>query len=264
MPDVFVLDRTEEEALVRAVESGVQVQRLHHFFVWTRSHVQGLVPHDTLLCMQFGDDDVARHLECLNSQPVDANALDKLCNIEDGLGVRLAHACRAAGELPRIFSADEAAPEDESLRSIREDLRQMNWSAAMVHGSALSRSGAICFALLTRAATPSKRHLHVLGLLAPVLHWAFIQVVLSGDASSMHRALTSPLSARELEILHWLIRGKANLEIAEALGLSTLTVKNHLQRIYRKLQVRNRVQAVARCKDLKLPIPEGELVSDRS
>lgn len=264
MPDIVVLHRTEEEALVRAVESGVQVQRLRHFFVWTRSHLQGLVPHDTLLCIQFGDDDAVRHLECLNSQPLEADALDKLCNIDNGLGVRLAHACRAAGELPRTFSAADPAPEDELLRAISHDLRQLNWTAAMVHGSALSLSGAICFALLTRSEMPSKRHMHVLGLLAPVLHWAFIQVVLSGDATNMRRALTSPLSARELEILQWLMRGKANVEIAEVLGLSTLTVKNHLQRIYRKLQVRNRVQAVARCSDLKLLVQDSETVADRS
>lgn len=264
MPDVVVLHRAEEEALVRAVESGVQVQRLHHFFVWTRSHLQGLVPHDTLLCMQFGDDDAVRHLECLNSQPVEAQALDKLCTIDNGLGVRLAQACRTAAELPRAFSAADPAPDDELLRGICHDLGQLNWTAAMVHGSGLGQSRAICFALLTRGTVPSSRHLHILGLLAPVLHWAFIQVMLSGDTSDRHGALTSPLSARELEILHWLVRGKANLEIAEALGLSTLTVKNHLQRIYRKLQVRNRVQAVARCNALKLPLQEREMVAERS
>jgi hypothetical protein len=36
------------------------------------------------------------------------------------------------------------------------------------------------------------------------------------------------------------------------LKLSTLTVKNHLHNIYRKLSVNNRVQALTRCHELQL------------
>jgi DNA-binding NarL/FixJ family response regulator len=41
--------------------------------------------------------------------------------------------------------------------------------------------------------------------------------------------------------------GKTNMAIGAELGISPLTVKNHVQRILRKLQVNNRAQAVARC-----------------
>lgn len=54
----------------------------------------------------------------------------------------------------------------------------------------------------------------------------------------------SPLSARELEIMEWVRMGKTNAEIAIILNLSTFTVKNHMRRIYRKLDVLNRAQAV--------------------
>jgi transcriptional regulator EpsA len=54
----------------------------------------------------------------------------------------------------------------------------------------------------------------------------------------------SPLSARELEIMQWVRMGKTNAEIAIILSLSTFTVKNHMRRIYRKLDVLNRAQAV--------------------
>lgn len=53
-----------------------------------------------------------------------------------------------------------------------------------------------------------------------------------------------PLSARELEIMKWVRMGKTNSEIAMILDLSTFTVKNHMRRIYRKLDVLNRAQAV--------------------
>ena len=54
----------------------------------------------------------------------------------------------------------------------------------------------------------------------------------------------SVLSARELEVMEWVRMGKTNSEIAMILNLSTFTVKNHMRRIYRKLDVLNRAQAV--------------------
>mgnify|MGYP003577151940 CR=1 FL=1 len=54
----------------------------------------------------------------------------------------------------------------------------------------------------------------------------------------------SALSARELEVMEWVRMGKTNSEIALILNLSTFTVKNHMRRIYRKLDVLNRAQAV--------------------
>ncbi|MDB5897336.1 MAG: transcriptional regulator, LuxR family [Ramlibacter sp.] len=52
------------------------------------------------------------------------------------------------------------------------------------------------------------------------------------------------LSAREAEIMEWVRMGKTNSEIAMILTLSTFTVKNHMRRIYKKLDVLNRAQAV--------------------
>jgi transcriptional regulator EpsA len=54
----------------------------------------------------------------------------------------------------------------------------------------------------------------------------------------------SPLSDRELEVMEWVRMGKTNSEIAMILNLSTFTVKNHMRRIYKKLDVLNRAQAV--------------------
>lgn len=54
------------------------------------------------------------------------------------------------------------------------------------------------------------------------------------------------LSLREVEIMRWVCMGKTNLEVGMILDISSFTVKNHLQRIFRKLQVINRAQAVAK------------------
>lgn len=54
------------------------------------------------------------------------------------------------------------------------------------------------------------------------------------------------LSPREAEIMNALSRGLAYKEIAVELGISTATVKNHLYRIYEKLHVRSRTEAVVK------------------
>ncbi len=53
------------------------------------------------------------------------------------------------------------------------------------------------------------------------------------------------LAPREREVLEQLSRGMAYKEIADAMGCSYSTINTHLQRIYRKLHVRSRSEAVA-------------------
>ncbi|MFL6647195.1 MAG: response regulator transcription factor [Sulfurifustaceae bacterium] len=52
------------------------------------------------------------------------------------------------------------------------------------------------------------------------------------------------LTAREAEVVRWLRKGKTNREIARILKVSDKTIKTHLQRLYDKLNVRNRMEAV--------------------
>ena len=54
----------------------------------------------------------------------------------------------------------------------------------------------------------------------------------------------TPLSAREREILDLLAQGLSNKEIGARLNLSPFTVKNHLARVFEKLHVRCRTEAV--------------------
>lgn len=64
--------------------------------------------------------------------------------------------------------------------------------------------------------------------------------------------LVEPLSKRELEVLRLLAAGQSNAQVAQALCLSTGTVKVHARNIYGKLGVGNRTQAVAHARELGL------------
>jgi len=77
---------------------------------------------------------------------------------------------------------------------------------------------------------------------------------LSFTASGLHKALKAKeklpnLSARELEVLTILATGRSTKEIAKELYLSEPTIKTHLASIYRKLEVNNRISAVAVARD---------------
>ena len=63
-------------------------------------------------------------------------------------------------------------------------------------------------------------------------------------AHSETPALTKILSVRENETLHLLSQGLLYKEIAEQLGISTSTVRQHIHRIYEKLHVQNRTEAI--------------------
>lgn len=53
-----------------------------------------------------------------------------------------------------------------------------------------------------------------------------------------------PLTEREIEILRFIAKGLSNREAAAVLGVSRATVRTHLEHIYDKLEVTNRVEAV--------------------
>ncbi|HHY89974.1 MAG TPA: response regulator transcription factor [Chloroflexi bacterium] len=64
--------------------------------------------------------------------------------------------------------------------------------------------------------------------------------------------LTEMLSARELEVLRLVAQGASNKSIADQLVIAEGTVKNHLTSILAKLEVKDRMQAVFKAKELGL------------
>jgi DNA-binding NarL/FixJ family response regulator len=54
--------------------------------------------------------------------------------------------------------------------------------------------------------------------------------------------VANPLTRRELEVLALLLEGWRNRDIAERLGLSPNTVKNHVYNVYQKTGAANRVE----------------------
>jgi LuxR family maltose regulon positive regulatory protein len=64
--------------------------------------------------------------------------------------------------------------------------------------------------------------------------------------------LMEPLSSQEQRVLRLLVAGRSNSEIANALVISLNTVKTHVQSLYRKLDVHNRIEASETARRLSL------------
>ncbi len=79
---------------------------------------------------------------------------------------------------------------------------------------------------------------------------------LKGLASGRLKSFTPPevpeLTARERQVLSHLAQGLSAKQIAKALSLSPETVRDHIKRLYQKLEAKSRVEALANARNLGL------------
>ncbi len=137
----------------------------------------------------------------------------------------------------RSVQSGQLAPAEKS-RTFMELLWPGHSTAAMiapVFGPGL-RHGyiAIDFSL---HAPPEMRVRRRLEVASQVLHQHYLRHVRQSEAA------LPALSAREREVLGWLVHGKSNAEIATILGLSSHTVDTLVRRLYEKLDCNDRTTA---------------------
>lgn len=98
-----------------------------------------------------------------------------------------------------------------------------------------------------------QEHAFLLKILTPHLHLALSRAIAGVQEFQAFVGKTGkPLSERQSEILYWMHEGKTNWEIAKILNLTELNVKYHIDQIFSKLDVRSRVNAVAKAHELGL------------
>jgi DNA-binding NarL/FixJ family response regulator len=89
--------------------------------------------------------------------------------------------------------------------------------------------------------------------LATRLLWSLAnetQVSVKEDSAQRRAELSQPLTPREVEVLELLAEGHTNRRIAQDLGISVGTAKNHVEHIIAKLEVLDRTQAVVQALEL--------------
>lgn len=129
----------------------------------------------------------------------------------------------------------------------------------------------VLYVAFSQNVLPSLSAAKYLRMLTPYIDFALRQVTpLPSSTSSESRPGKSDranleLTPREVEIMKWVSAGKTNEVIGVILNISIFTVKNHLKRIFEKLEVTNRAQAVSKLRSVAPTagqIRREELASD--
>lgn len=111
-----------------------------------------------------------------------------------------------------------------------------------------SVSGEISKRLVAEPETHRSISYRVFMKLDEAINWLLQAPAAVGNAEN---AVGGLLTQRETDILKLVMEGRSNQDIANVLTLSVGTVKWHLQRIYRKLDVQTRTQAIVKARQYK-------------
>lgn len=258
----MTLSEREQEYLLRTIEASLQVKKRYQFFLWTQGQLQALLPHEVLICAVTRDGEEVILMDRFNSCVVADEVFEDVCHPVEGLVMQTLAAWREAGDSPCLISPDIHMPEDLYQR-FAGMLERSRFGNAAAHGSTTISGSGIGSSFFFFGRIPgdiSLRHAYFLELLLPHIHMAFLRTLANGDrgvgmgSDNATRLvdLRKLMTEREIEILQWVQEGKSNQEIGAALGISPLTVKNHVQKILRKLNVRNRAQAVSKATAMRL------------
>jgi transcriptional regulator EpsA len=241
-----LLDSGQVRALLRTLEGATALRHSAQFFVWSQGDLQRLLPHQLLLCGAYRRSCRELRFELFNSVPLAPALAEALCAPGAALPQRLQAAWVARGQgRPLVLPAEEG---------------MSGFAQLLVQGvSRPQRPSEIesFFVLAHREPVYGPRQALLLELLMPHLHSGWRRVleaaVPARAAAPSQAPAASGLTAREREILRGLREGLSNQQIGSELAISALTVKNHVQRILRKLGASNRAHAVARALSLQLP-----------
>jgi transcriptional regulator EpsA len=228
--------------LARILLASRRVSLRHHFFSWVHGPMQSLIPHEILLCGVADESGHLLHERFTGCRYFKDEHYHRVIHPAGGLVHQLLHEWQAQGE-PRLIPAPPDDAEGWHARLVDLELKNLAF-----HGLGWTDGQMRGYASFSRVRAPFDGRLALyIDLLLPHL-LATLARVLANEARtrSLSNRHVGLITAREVEVLTWVRDGKTNEEIAAILGLSMLTVKNHLRHAMQKLVVRTRGQAVAR------------------
>ena len=250
------------QAIVQVIEAAIDVRRRYQFFIWMQGSFQLLLPHQVAICGVYERSRKQVRLEVFNTIVVPAPVQELLTDGQSPLMQQIVTAWINNSGRPLIVHLN--ALSGRVIVAASEGLREAGFTELLVHGvSRPQRATEIetIFVFGSPGARVSGSDSACIDLLLPHLHSTYLRV------QSFERELGEPrlrappaqsgysaasISEREEQVLCWVREGMSNQEIGVQLHISPLTVKNHVQKILRKLGATNRAQAVARAMSMNL------------
>ena len=250
------LNDSEREALLLNIDVSLRVHTRPQLFSWVQGALQSLIQHEVLVCGLQEGRQTAMRVDSFSTAPVDCAKLNELFQQDVSLVPHLIklweeNRCQA------ITCETERGP--FASGALARELARLGVSAVLAHGTHdASGNMTSFFVFAARPGALAGKQTYLADLVVPYLHaaWVRSQVTWPLDrAGAAKPAKTGLLTPREQQILQWIYHGKSNIEIGMILNISPLTVKNHVQKTLRKLNVLNRTQAVGKALALRIVNP---------
>lgn len=240
-----------------AISESLRVSQHSHLFNWLQGAFQYLLAHEVMIYgIKTSDGDSYEYEYLTSSRYFDEQKFHEAIRQDEGMANQIL-ALWQQDALPLLVSS-VLNPDDFAncavLNIDETRLKQSELTQMIAHGFGDQHSKISTFVIFARLSKqPCASLAHLLELIMPHLHCALVRVAGSKNNYAQDiRKKANKITSRESEILHWMHLGKTNWEISSILDISPLTVKNHVQNILRKLDVRNRGQAAIKAAKIGL------------
>jgi len=249
-----VMDNQNWDTLIEVIRRSYTIKKHIDFFSWQQNYLSSIFPHDVLIAVwgDFNNNqlsyDISSKIPGIRTQ-----ALQKSPGRMDSLMADLYHKWLTNGEkwyrINNFVTDSDTYTFPVFLNNKLSDMQSL-----LVYGVRDERGDNDCLYVFMDQSKEFPVTPPILGMLMPHLDTALrrIENIEGKNDDELQEEHLQGISDREQEIIHWLRLGKTNFEISIILGISTNTVKNHLKRIFKKLDVSSRAQAVATCFPSKL------------
>ena len=230
---------------------------------WLDNSLKPFIPHD-LMMVAWGDF----HLGVIHSDvfvgPSSQDLPPQLNTSLTPLLVGLFDRWTANGRKPFALNVSATEPATPAWGTTAQPVEWLaDQKSCMVHGVSDQR-GKHDYLYVFFSAHPKRRRdeTNAIKVLLPYLDVAFRQVSppepAKPDAAKVAVDIplepdildTTQLGPRELQIMQLVMVGSSNEDISSTLDISSFTLKNHMQKIFMKLDVFNRAQAITTFKNL--------------
>jgi LuxR family transcriptional regulator, quorum-sensing system regulator CviR len=241
------LSKREQGTLLGLIGSLLDIETPDDFKTWTAKPLQDLLPHAMMIC---GLAEIKPKQINIRKVIVRDWSLAYLEANKQRDGTFYSPIMAAWNErhAPQLYEPERDAVTTDAHRRWREvfhDYGLKNIAAHGVHDVAGSVTSYFNFSGLEGRL--DARVSGLLELLTPHMHLALTRAL--NDVPTLPAAdAREPVSLtpRERDVLHWMLEGKTNWEIAQISARSEHTIKHQVERILMKLESTNRAQAVAK------------------
>ena len=244
------------DEFVEVVLASLNIKSHLNLYSWLQGPFQRLLPHDIFVAA-WGDFsrglvyyDVLAEVPGFRTGTVPYDNMIRLLS-------RLFNYWEGNGGDPYLLNGMQRGSLDTEIDSEAVCRHFRCMESVLVHGAKDFRGRNDClYVLMERTQSQSAHAATLLNALMPHIDASLRKIPPLPEQmprTGVNQADPAPdcrfgMTARETQIMNLVRSGKTNVEIGMILDISVFTVKNHLQHIFKKLNVNNRAQAVSKCR----------------